>query len=129
MSRTRREVLDDIMAKQQQQRFDVATLAMWEEVERQGVNPLGVKSFGFSCEFLTPQENREYRRKHRAGQLRMVTREDGSRVVRPEWFNFYRNHQGEKVRLAVPADRDIVLHLELWSKVFRHLTCRGLHEQ
>lgn len=100
------EVLDSISKSEGERRFLFAVLAVWVEVERQGVDPDDVTCFGFDPAFLDPRERQEYRRGR--GKFRGChtpwTRDDGTRYCRCPFFNYYRDAgTGDKVRLATPV--------------------------
>lgn len=111
------ELIASIAAKKTEQLVLLRQLAMWAEVQKQGVSPETVDVFGFDPKLMTDDERREARRAaHAKFETRLSYRDNnpycwpvehvnGRLTIRVRRYNFVRLKTGEQVRLTPMIDR------------------------
>ena len=104
--------IDSLSAKLDEQKKLLRTLAMWDKVKAQGINPDDVASFGFDPKLMDAKERHEARRKNWSVYSDnnpfgwpVVRNEQGQAMIVGMKHNFVRLHSGEKVKLSPMVDR------------------------
>lgn len=106
-------IIAGIQAKLDEQALLLRTLAMWNKVRLQGIDPDDVKSFGFDPTLMTVKERNEARRKNlgfgwnanNPYNWPISRNEEGQARIIGLKHNFVRLHSGEKVKLSPMVDR------------------------